>query len=152
MPLNAENSQLAGALVGLGATITHAMDTLDNFVPCGHPAAVVIDGLTSLDAPLSNDERSARLRNVANLAAHVSEKRGVPVHRSADMSDLGALRLQLLDEAKSVAQSVAPKGDLHQTVNVWLYRALAAIEHDDNAYAEERLAELPSIKAAVGLL
>ena len=43
-----ENARLAGALVGLGGTISQAMDEIEDFIPCGHPAAVVIDGLASL--------------------------------------------------------------------------------------------------------
>lgn len=30
--------QLINALAGLGSTITEAMDVIEGFVPCGHPA------------------------------------------------------------------------------------------------------------------
>ena len=56
--MNAQNAQLAGALVGLGATITQAMDEIEDFVPCGHPATVVIDGLSSLNDRLTDDQRN----------------------------------------------------------------------------------------------
>ena len=33
--------QLVNALAGLGSTITEAMDVIEGFVPCGHPALTV---------------------------------------------------------------------------------------------------------------
>ena len=69
-----ENAQLAGALVGLGGTIYQAMDEIDGFVPCGHPATVVIDGLASLQARLSDEVPlpSGRLYSTETLAEGIA--------------------------------------------------------------------------------
>ena len=37
--------QLVNALAGLGSTITEAMDVIEGFVPCGHPALTVSNAL-----------------------------------------------------------------------------------------------------------
>ena len=42
--------QLVNALAGLGSTITEAMDVIEGFVPCGHPALTVSNALVVLDA------------------------------------------------------------------------------------------------------
>ena len=42
--------QLVNALAGLGSTITEAMDVIEGFVPCGHPALTVSNALVALDA------------------------------------------------------------------------------------------------------
>ena len=44
------NQQLVNALAGLGSTITEAMDVIEGFVPCGHPALTVSNALVALDA------------------------------------------------------------------------------------------------------
>lgn len=48
--------QLVNALAGLGSTITEAMDVIEGFVPCGHPALTVSNALVALDA--DDDELS----------------------------------------------------------------------------------------------
>ena len=40
--------QLVNALAGLGSTITEAMDVIEGFVPCGHPALTVSNALVAL--------------------------------------------------------------------------------------------------------
>lgn len=147
--MNAENTQLAGALVGLGATITQAMDELEDFVPCGHPASVVIDGLSSLNENLSADQRNEQLTTVTDLTDHVSEKRGVPAHSIADLSELGSIKTALLGELQNVACAVKHKTNLNQGVNAWIYRSLAAIESRGTLQAAARMAEVQAIKAAV---
>lgn len=42
--------QLVNALAGLGSTITEAMDVIEGFVPCGHPALTVSNAFVALDA------------------------------------------------------------------------------------------------------
>lgn len=44
--------QLVNALAGLGSTITEAMDVIEGFVPCGHPALTVSNALVALDADM----------------------------------------------------------------------------------------------------
>ena len=150
--MNAQNAQLAGSLVGLGATITQAMDEIEDFVPCGHPASVIIDGLSALDKTLSDDQRNEHMNTVTGLIDHVSEKRGVPAHSIADMVELGGIKTQLLGELQDVALAVKDKTNENQNVNAWIYRSLAAIERNGNLEAAERMAEVQVIKAAVSTL
>ncbi|MBM6689414.1 MULTISPECIES: hypothetical protein [Collinsella] len=150
--MNAQNAQLAGALVGLGATITQAMDEIEDFVPCGHPATVVIDGLSSLNDRLTDDQRNDQVTTVTGLIDHVSEKRGVPAHPVIDVTELGSIKTQLLGELHDIACTVKPKTNTHQGVNAWIYRSLAAIESTGNLEAAARMAEVRSIKAAVETL
>ena len=68
--------QLVNALAGLGSTITEAMDVIEGFVPCGHPALTVSNALVALDA---NDDvaLAQQLETVEGFIDHVSENRGV---------------------------------------------------------------------------
>lgn len=150
--MNTQNAQLAGALVGLGATITQAMDQIDDFVPCGHPASVVINGLAALDDSLTDDQRNEQVSSVTGLIDHVSEKRGVPAHDIANVLELGGIKTQLLDELKHLAIAMKPKTDTNPSVNAWMYRSLAAIERDGNLEAAARMAEIRAVKAAVETL
>ena len=143
-----ENAQLAGALIGLGGTITQAMNELEGFVPCGHPASVVIDGLVSLDANLTEGELAEKTETTCGFIEHVSEHRGVPAHAVADATSLSTTRRELLDNLESVAKKLQPKGGLHQNINEWLYRSLAALEGDNEAVALQ-LAEANVMNAAV---
>ncbi|MDN0055805.1 hypothetical protein [Collinsella ihumii] len=148
--MNAQNAQLAGALVGLGATITQAMDEIEDFVPCGHPATVVIDGLSSLNDRLTDDQRNDQMATVTGLIDHVSEKRGVPAHPVVDIDSIGGIKTRLLGELQDVASAVKDSTNLdHQGVNAWIYRSLAAIETTGTLEAAERMAEVQVIKAAV---
>lgn len=150
--MNAQNAQLAGALVGLGATITQAMDEIEDFVPCGHPASVIIDGLSALDQTLSDEQRAEQMSTVTGLIDHVSEKRGVPAHSIADMLEIGGIKTQLLGELQNVAAAVKGKTNENQNVNAWIYRSLAAIESTGTLEAAERMAESQVIKAQVSTL
>ncbi len=40
--------ELTGALIGLGATITEAMNEIEGFIPCGNPATITNAGLVVL--------------------------------------------------------------------------------------------------------
>lgn len=142
------NTQLAGALVGLGGTITHAMNEIEDFVPCGHPASVVIDGLAALEADLPEDVLAERIESVRNFIQHVSEHRGVPAHAVADVSELSGSRKELFDYVEKIARKLKPKGGLHQNVNAWLYRSLAAIEGTMDEVSEQ-LAQANAIAAVV---
>lgn len=142
------NTQLAGALVGLGGTITQAMNEIEDFIPCGHPASVVIDGLAALEADLPDDVLAERIESVRGFIQHVSEHRGVPAHDVADMSALSGSRKELFDHIEKIARKLKPKGGLHQNVNAWLYRSLAAIEGTTEDVAAQ-LAQANVIAAVV---
>lgn len=142
------NAPLAGALVGLGGTITQAMNELEGFVPCGHPASVVIDGLVALNKDLTEAELNEKTETVRGFIDHVSEHRGVPAHPVASMEDVSSSRHELLDCLEDVARKLQPKGGLHQNINEWMYRSLAAIEGTAEAVSLQ-LAEANAISAAV---
>ena len=146
-----ENAQLAGALVGLGGTIYQAMDEIDGFVPCGHPATIVIDGLASLQARLSDEELSKKTESVCGLIDHVSQKRGVPVHSVANVKEFSSSKKELLARLADIACQLQAKEATHQTINAWLYRGLAALEGDGNA-AMSMLAEANAMEAAAALV
>lgn len=117
--------ELFGALCGLGGTITEAMDKNPGFVPCGHPAAVVLEALEVCGDPLATELKIAeQLETVQGFIEHVSEHRGVTAHagRTAPL-DEGAMATAdgLIAEA---AQADAADPDEAQH----FYRALAALE------------------------
>lgn len=146
-----ENAQLAGALVGLGGTIYQAMDEIDGFVPCAHPATVVIDGLASLQTALSDEELSQKTDSVCGLIDHVSEKRGVPVHSVADVTEFSSSKQELLARLGDIARQLQPKEGIPQNINAWLYRGLAALE-DNGSAAMDMLAEANAMEAAAALV
>lgn len=145
-----ENARLAGALVSLGGTISQAMDEIEGFIPCGHPATVVIDGLASLQARLSDEELSKKTESVCGLIDHVSEKRGVPVHSVANVKELSSSKKELLARLVDVACQLQTKETTDQNINIWLYRGLAALEDDSNT-AISMLAEANAMEAAAAL-
>ena len=146
-----ENARLAGALVGLGGTISQAMDEIEDFIPCGHPATVVIDGLASLQARLSDEELNEKTESVCGLIDHVSKKRGVPVHSVANVEEFSGSKKELLARLADVACQLQTKEATHQNINVWLYRGLAALEGDGDA-AMSMLAEANAMEAAATLV
>ncbi len=145
-----ENARLAGALVGLGGTISQAMDEIEDFIPCGHPATVVIDGLASLQARLSDEELNEKTESVCGLIDHVSEKRGVPVHSVANVKEFSGSKKELLARLVDIARQLQAKEATHQNINVWLYRGLAALE-DESDTAINMLAEANAMEAAAAL-
>ena len=146
-----ENARLAGALVGLGGTISQAMDEIEDFIPCGHPATVVIDGLASLQARLSDEELNEKTESVCGLIDHVSKKRGVPVHSVANVEEFSGSKKELLARLVDIARQLQAKKATHQNINAWLYRGLAALEGDGDA-AMSMLAEANAMEVAAALV
>ena len=138
--------QLVNALVGLGSTITEAMDVIEGFVPCGHPALTVSNALVALD---SNDDAALaeQLQTVEDFIDHVSENRGVTAYYG--------LAIQLAGPKADLFAAIREVGTLMQTVGVkktqvneWVYRSLAAL-NDSDEKAADKLTEAPAIKAAL---
>ena len=77
--------QLVNALAGLGSTITEAMDVIEGFVPCGHPALTVSNALVALDAD-DDAALAQQLETVEGFIDHVSENRGVSAARNAGLA------------------------------------------------------------------
>lgn len=136
--------QLVDALVGLGATITEAMDVIEGFVPCGHPALTVSNALVSLgtddDAALAQ-----QLETVKGFIDHVSENRGVTAHHDVFV-ELAGPKADLLVAIREVGALMQTAGVKNTQVNEWVYRSLAAL-NDSDEKAADKLTEAPAIKA-----
>ena len=136
--------QLVNALVGLGTTITEAMDVIEGFVPCGHPALTVSNALVALgtddDAALAQ-----QLETVEGFIDHVSENRGVTAHHDLFVELVGS-KANLFAAIREVGTLMQTAGVKNTQVNEWVYRSLAAL-NDSDEKAAEKLAEAPVIKA-----
>ena len=138
--------QLVNALVGLGATITEAMDVIEGFVPCGHPALTVSNALVALDTD-DDAALAQQLETVDGFIDHVSENRGVPAHHDLFVELVGP-KANLLAAIREVDALMQTAGVKNTQVNEWVYRSLAAL-NDSDEKAAEKLAEAPAIKAAL---
>ena len=136
--------QLVDALVGLGATITEAMDVIEGFVPCGHPALTVSNALVALDTE-DDAALAQQLETVEGFIDHVSENRGVTAHHDAFV-ELAGPKADLLAAIREVGALMQTAGVKNIKVNEWVYRSLAAL-NDSDEKAAEKLAESPAIKA-----
>lgn len=136
--------QLVNALVGLGSTITEAMDVIEGFVPCGHPALTVSNALVALDAD-DNAVLTQQLETVKGFIDHVSENRGVTAHHDLFIELVGP-KADLFAAIREVGTLMQTAGVKNTQVNEWVYRSLAAL-NDSDEKAAEKLAEAPVIKA-----
>lgn len=138
--------QLVNALAGLGSTITEAMDVIEGFVPCGHPALTVSNALVALDAD-DDAALAQQLETVKGFIDHVSENRGVTAHHDASVELTGS-KANLFAAIREVGTLMQTAGVKNTQVNEWVYRSLAAL-NDSDEKAAEKLAEAPAIKAAL---
>ena len=136
--------QLVNALAGLGSTITEAMDVIEGFVPCGHPALTVSNALVALDAD-DDAALAQQLETVKGFIDHVSENRGVTAHHDASVELTGS-KANLFAAIREVGTLMQTAGVKNTQVNEWVYRSLAAL-NDSDEKAAEKLAEAPVIKA-----
>lgn len=136
--------QLVNALVGLGSTITEAMDVIEGFVPCGHPALTVSNALVALDAD-DNAVLTQQLETVKGFIDHVSENRGVTAHHDLFIELVGP-KADLFAAIREVGTLMQTVGVKNTQVNEWVYRSLAVL-NDSDEKAAEKLAEAPVIKA-----
>ena len=136
--------QLVNALVGLGSTITEAMDVIEGFVPCGHPALTVSNALVALDAD-DDAALAQQFETVAGFIDHVSENRGVAAYHGVELAGPKADLLAAIREVGALMQTAGVK---NTQVNEWVYRSLAAL-NDSDEKAAEKLVEAPVIKAAL---
>ena len=136
--------QLVNALAGLGSTITEAMDVIEGFVPCGHPALTVSNALVALDAD-DDAALAQQLETVKGFIDHVGENRGVTAHHDASVELTGS-KANLFAAIREVGTLMQTAGVKNTQVNEWVYRSLAAL-NDSDEKAAEQLAESPAIKA-----
>ncbi len=135
--------QLVNALAGLGSTITEAMDVIEGFVPCGHPALTVSNALVALDAD-DDAALAQQLETVEGFIDHVSENRGVSAYHGIEVEL--APKADLLAAIREVGALMQTAGVKNTQVNEWVYRSLAALDSSEEKAAEQ-LAESPAIKA-----
>ena len=141
--------QLVNALVGLGSTITEAMDVIEGFVPCGHPALTVSNALVALDA----DDDAALAQQLETVEGFIDprvtvlhqENRGVSAYHGIEV-ELAGPKADLLAAIREVGALMQTAGVKNTQVNEWVYRSLAALDSSDEKAAEQ-LAESPAIKA-----
>ena len=138
--------QLVNALAGLGSTITEAMDVIEGFVPCGHPALTVSNALVALDAD-DDAVLTQQLETVKGFIDHVSENRGVAAHHDL-LIELVGPKANLFAAIREIGTLMQTAGVKNTQVNEWVYRSLAALDSSDEKAAEQ-LAEAPAIKAAL---
>ena len=136
--------QLVNALAGLGSTITEAMDVIEGFVPCGHPALTVSNALVALDVD-DDAVLTQQLETVKGFIDHVSENRGVTAHHDLFVELVGP-KADLFAAIREVGTLMQTAGVKNTQVNEWVYRSLAAL-NDSDEKAAEKLAEAPVIKA-----
>lgn len=144
--------ELLAELVGLGATMSAAMDALPGFVPCGHAFGVVIEGLAACAGRFEPDYLRQLIEAVRARSEHVSDHRGVaqgvakPV-RAELASAAGdeasgqeaALRASLLAALLGIApyaQRAMELGVMSDDVDVALARGLAALGDEQLAAHE----------------
>lgn len=137
-------AELVNALVGLGSTITEAMDVIEGFVPCGHPALTVSNALVALDAD-DDAALAQQLETVEDFIDHVSENRGVASYHGIEV-ELAGPKADLLAAIREVGALMQTAGVKNTQVNEWVYRSLAVLDSSDEKAAEQ-LAESPAIKA-----
>ena len=137
--------QLIDALVGLGSTITEAMDEIKGFVPCGHPALVVVGAVSTISNSNDDDALAEQLETVSGFIDHVAENRGVTAYHGLDIELTGA-KAELFGEIRAVAALMKTAGVKNAEANEWTYRSLAAIHQGDDA-ATAQLEKAAAIKA-----
>lgn len=119
---------LTGSLIGFGGTVTHAMNEIEGFVPCGNPAAMVTKGLVLLGSEADDALFQKQITITQNFIEHVSDHRGVPAHAVADASALMPEQNALLDDLVEVARAMESVDEHHPEVFEWVYRSLASLE------------------------
>ena len=107
--------QLVNALVGLGSTITEAMDVIEGFVPCGHPALTVSNALVALDAD-DDAALAQQFETVAGFIDHVSENRGVAAYHGIEV-ELAGPKADLLAAIREVGALMQTAGVKNTQVN-----------------------------------
>lgn len=144
-----QNEQLAQALVGLGATVTKAIESDGMTDASNMPTDLVVDTLHALGQQLPEADRAARLRAVRDAARNVSDCAGVDAEWFDGAIIQGSLKADLYGAARRIARVASSHGAGRRAVGTWLCRALAAIAPQGNDDAERRLSEAPSIMATL---
>lgn len=144
MTVAALRDQLLAELVGLGSTMSAAMDANPGFVPCGHAFGELVVGLYATVA-CDDEARLAELvEAVRARSEHVSDHRGVPAGAAVnvraaiaaaapaegDEAMAAGMKAQLLASIQGTSAHVLramEQGRMDDEVNVLLANALRAL-------------------------
>ena len=146
----AQNTALAGALIGLGGTLTNAMKDDPEFVPCGRPAGIVMTNVAMLGRDIDAADMAQRTRQVTMLADHVGDHHGAEVAPLGDARELSPAKADLLDSLIEMTTFTLPavqNGIWDKDVNEFFYRSLACLADPTDNVAKAQLAKLPEIQA-----
>lgn len=136
---------LLDELVGLGATMSAAMDAIEGFVPCGHAFGVVIEGLAACAMSVDATQISQIAEAVRARSEHVADHRGVPqgqasgVRQGLGEGKEGQMRAQVLASLLGIAPialRAMELGEMSDTVNVALARGLRVLGNADAGASE----------------
>ena len=154
--------ELVAELVGLGTTMSAAMDALPGFVPCGHAFGVVVEGLAASAGHVAPEDVRQLTEAVHARSEHVSDHRGVPQGAAVDVraqlaaapadDQVAAMRAQLLVSLQGIAPyalRAMELGVMSDDVDVALARGLAALGRADASLAD--LHEALALVAAASL-
>lgn len=141
--------ELVAELVGLGTTMSAAMDALPGFVPCGHAFGVVVEGLAASAGHVAPEDVRQVTEAVRARSEHVSDHRGVPQGAAVDVraqlaaapanDQAAAMRAQLLLSLQGIAPyalRAMELGVMSDDVDVALARGLAALGREDATPAD----------------
>lgn len=133
--------ELVAELVGLGTTMSNAMDALPGFVPCGHAFGVVIEGLAASVGRFEPDYLCDLTAAVRARSEHVSDHRGVaqgmPMNVRAGLGSddkVAAMRAQLLASLQGIApyaMRAMELGVMSDELDVTLANTLAALGREE---------------------
>lgn len=132
--------ELVAELVGLGTTMSAAMDALPGFVPCGHAFGVVVEGLAASAGHVAPEDVRQLTEAVHARSEHVSDHRGVPQGAAVDVraqlaaapadDQVAAMRAQLLVSLQGMAPYAMRSmelGVMSDEIDVALARGLAVL-------------------------
>ena len=134
---------LVAELVGLGTTMSRAMDAIEGFVPCGHAFGVVIEGLNASAGRFEPAYIRELTEAVRARSEHVSDHRGVPQGEAVDVraalkgaadDKVAAMRAQLLVALQGMApyaMRAMELGVMDDGVDVALARGLSALGNSE---------------------
>ena len=151
---------LTAELVGLGTTMTRAMDAVPGFVPCGHAFGVVLEGLAATVSCEDEGRISELTEDVRARSEHVSDHRGVTRGAVVDVMAVpgdvatpeAAIRAQVLATVRAAAcdaELAMRLGVMSDDVNVALVRALDGIADLDAGLAALDAARGSAAEAAL---
>lgn len=123
---NEATQNLINAVIGLGATISEAMDNDSSFVPCGKPAAVVNKALELATTNTPDEALIQHTQAVNAFTQHVSEHRGVSAH-NVQLTTFSEEQQKLFETTAKRALEVQKSEEHQPEIMAQIYRNLASL-------------------------